>query len=196
MKKILFLHGFFASGSCPLAVTLREELQDTAEVLSPDLPIDPHQALREILQICRTERPDLLVGNSCGAFYAHLVSQQTGIPALLGNPHFAMTRFLSDRLGDHEYKSLRLDRQQNFTINPGLVASFAMLEEEQFLAEKKISREKIWGLFGENDTLAHYEPIFLKHYTHSFHFPGAHTPTELEVKKWYVPLVRKMLGCY
>ena len=28
----------------------------------------------------------------------------------------------------------------------------------------------------------------------SFHFPGGHTPTEQEVKTWYVPLAKKMLA--
>jgi len=47
-------------------------------------------------------------------------------------------------------------------------------------------------LFGEHDTLAHFEPLFLEHYTYSYHFPGAHTPTAQEVKTWYVPLIEKL----
>ena len=53
---------------------------------------------------------------------------------------------------------------------------------------------KFWGLFGEQDTLAHFEPLFLLHYNRSFHFPGAHTPTAEEVRDWYVPLAEKMLS--
>jgi hypothetical protein len=49
-------------------------------------------------------------------------------------------------------------------------------------------------LFGEQDTLAHFEPLFLEHYSHSFHFPGGHTPTAEEVRTWYVPLVEKLLN--
>ena len=52
------------------------------------------------------------------------------------------------------------------------------------------------SLFGEQDTLAHFEPLFLDHYTRSFHFPGAHTPTADEVFRWYVPLAEQMLGQY
>jgi hypothetical protein len=48
-------------------------------------------------------------------------------------------------------------------------------------------------LFGEQDTLAHFEPMFLEHYNRSFHFPGGHTPTADEVRDWYVPLAEKML---
>lgn len=36
--KILFLHGFFASGQCQPALALREAFEGRAEVISPDLP--------------------------------------------------------------------------------------------------------------------------------------------------------------
>ena len=51
----------------------------------------------------------------------------------------------------------------------------------------------VWGVFGEQDTLAHFSPLFLQHYNQAFHFPGGHTPTEQEVKTWYAPLAQKML---
>jgi len=44
-KKILFLHGFFACGQCVLAETLRETLRGRAEVLTPDLPLHPNEAI-------------------------------------------------------------------------------------------------------------------------------------------------------
>ena len=37
MKKILFLHGFFASGQCVPAVTLKEAFEGEADVTTPDL---------------------------------------------------------------------------------------------------------------------------------------------------------------
>ena len=74
MKKILFLHGFFASGQCVPAVALREAFEGRAEVLTPDLPIHPNMALELIRNICDREHPDLLVGNSCGSFYAQMLA--------------------------------------------------------------------------------------------------------------------------
>ena len=47
MKKILFLHGFFATGSCQMAKVLIEALKGTAMVLTPDLPLHPKKALKE-----------------------------------------------------------------------------------------------------------------------------------------------------
>lgn len=92
IRKILFLHGFFASGACIPALALRECLNGKAQVLTPDLPLHPHEALDLIRRLCEQERPDILVGNSNGSFLAQIVAAKEGIPALLGNPHFEMTR--------------------------------------------------------------------------------------------------------
>lgn len=192
-KKILFLHGFFASGQCIPALALREAFEGRVEVLSPDLPIHPKDALALIRDTIDRERPDVLVGNSCGSFYAQMVAPVVGIPALLGNPHFRMTEFLKPRIGSHEYKSKRLDGKQGFVIDEPLIAEFAEMEALQFANYNPYYKDKVWGIFGEQDMLARFEPLFMEHYNRSFHFPGAHTPTAEEVKTWYVPLIEKLL---
>ena len=212
MKKILFLHGFYASGRCVPALALRESFEGRAEVFTPDLPMHPKEAIEFIRKLIDRENPDLLVGNSCGSFYAQMLAPIVGIPALLGNPHFQMTEFLKQRIGEHQYKSPRKDGKQDFIINEALIEEFAELETVQFnycsrwstesrgvTGEDEASpcyRDRVWGLFGEQDTLAHFEPLFLEHYNHSFHFPGGHTPTAEEVRKWYLPLAEKMLMEY
>lgn len=193
MKKILFLHGFFASGQCVPAQTLREVLAGKALVLTPDLPTHPRWALEQIRELCDREKPDLLVGNSCGAFYAQMLAPIIGVPALLGNPHFQMTEFLKQRIGVHEYKSPRNDGNQQFVIDEALIQEFKELEAVQFNYCNPYYENRVWGLFGQQDTLAHFEPLFLEHYRRSYHFPGGHTPTADEVSKWYVPLVEQML---
>ena len=193
MKKILFLHGFYASGQCVPAIALREAFAGRADVLTPDLPMHPQDALRFIRELTDREKPDLLIGNSCGSFYAQMIAPVVGIPALLGNPHFQMSEFLKQRIGQHEYKSPRKDGKQSFVIDEVLVKEFAALEATQFDNCNPQSRDQVWGLFGEQDSLAHFEPLFLEHYNRSFHFPGGHTPTADEVRTWYVPLAEKML---
>ena len=193
MPKILFLHGFFASGQCVPAVALRDAFAGRAEVITPDLPMHPKEAVSFIRELINREKPDLLIGNSCGAFYAQMVAPVVGIPALLGNPHFRMTEFLKQRIGEHQYKSPRKDGNQKFVIDEALIEEFAEMEAIQFNNYRSDFKDHIWGLFGEQDTLAHFEPLFLEHYTHSFHFPGAHTPTAEEVRDWYVPLAEKLL---
>ena len=96
MKKILFLHGFFATGSCPMARALKEAFEGTAVVLTPDLPLHPTKALNEIRSIIDKAQPDLLPGNSCGSFLARMRASVVGIPARLGNPYFMRTEFLKE----------------------------------------------------------------------------------------------------
>ena len=194
MNKILFLHGFFATGSSPMTITLKEAFLGQAIVLTPDLPLHPKEALEYIRTLIDKEKPDLLIGNSCGAFLAQMIASVAGIPALLGNPHFKMTEFLKERIGEHEYKAPRKDGNQKIVIDEALIQEFEELEATQFDCCNPTYKNRVWGLFGEKDALAHFEPLFLQHYEKSFHFPGGHTPTEQEVKTWYVPLARKMLA--
>lgn len=193
MPKVLFLHGFFASGTYATAQALTQGLEGRAQVISPDLPLHPREALVLIEQMCRQEHPAVIVGNSNGAFLAQIAASRLGLPALLGNPHFEMTRFLTPRLGPHEYKAPRADGRQHFVIDQPLIDEFASLQQHQWDYCTPATRDRIWGIFGESDTLAHYESLFFEHYTHAFHFPGAHTPTPDEVLRYYVPLVVKLL---
>ena len=192
ITKILFLHGFFASGSCIPAQALKQAFEGKAEVLTPDLPLHPREALAFITNLCEHEYPHVLVGNSNGSFLAQIVASRLRIPSLLGYPHFEMTRFLSERIGAHEYKSPRTDGRQHFVIDQPPIDEFTEVQKHQWDDFRPEMTDLILGLFGENDHLAHFEPLFLQHYTHAYHFPGAHTPTAEEVRVYYVPLVEKL----
>lgn len=143
MKKILFLHGFFASGSCVPAKTIKEALHNKVKVLTPDLPVHPYKALELIRGIIDKENPDLLVGNSCGAFYAQMLAPIVGIPALLGNPHFRMTEFLEERKSVQQFKSPRKDGVQEFVINDEMIEEFRRLEAEQFDCTSLYWKDKV-----------------------------------------------------
>ncbi|MCD8202274.1 MAG: hypothetical protein LUD48_01365 [Prevotella sp.] len=177
-------------------MAMKEALDGKVEVLTPDLPMHPKEALQFIQNLCNEVKPNLLVGNSCGSFLAQMLVPKVGVPALLGNPHFNMTRFLKERIGHHQYKSIRRDGKQDFEIDQQLINEFDELEHIQFDKCAEQYRDKVWGLFGEQDTLTHCEPIFMEHYSKVFHFPGGHTPTAEEVKTWYVPLIEKMLNTF
>lgn len=194
VRKILFLHGFFASGACAPAIALKEYFDGKATVLAPDLPPHPQQALDLIQRVCDQERPDILVGNSNGSFLAQIAASNNNIPALLGNPHLEMTSFLIERIGTHEYKTSRADGNQQLVIDRSLIDEFAELQRHQWDYCNDTNREKIWGLFGDNDRVAHFEPLFLEHYKYSYHFPGGHVPTPEEVREYYAPLAERLLA--
>lgn len=193
MTKAIFLHGFYASGSCPMAVALKEALKGEVEVLTPDLPLHPLEALAFVRELCALVHPDMLIGNSNGAFLAQMLATELQIPALLGNPHLKMSDFVRARIGENRYKSPRMDGKQYFIIEPSLADEFAELEAHQWDMWNPTMHNLCVGIFGKKDTLAHFEPDFLEHYDNAFHFPGDHTPTEDEVRDWYVPRVKEIV---
>ena len=101
-----------------------------------------------------------------------------------------------DNRGINAYikKSPRADGQQHFVIDQSLIDEFAEMQAHQWDDCRPKMTDRIWGLFGENDHLAHFEPLFLQHYTHAYHFPGAHTPTAEEMQEYYVPLVERLIS--
>lgn len=189
MKKAIFLHGFYASGSCPMAIALKDALRAVVEVLTPDLPLHPTEALAFVRELCKQEHPDMLIGNSNGAFLAQMLATELQIPTLLGNPHLKMSEFVNVRVGDNRYKSPRKDGKQEFVIEPSLADEFAELEAHQWDNWNASMRNICVGLFGEKDTLAHFELEIREHYDGIYHFPGDHTPTIREVREWYVPRI-------
>lgn len=192
MKKAIFLHGFYASGSCPMAIALKEALEGEVEVLTPDLPLHPLEALAFVRELCAQEHPDMLIGNSNGAFLAQMLATELHIPALLGNPHLKMSEFVRARIGQNQYKSPRMNGKQEFVIDSSLADEFAELEQHQWDNWNPSMRNLCTGLFGEKDTLAHFKPEIREHYDAIYHFPGDHTPTETDVKSWYVPICRSL----
>ena len=157
MKKILFLHGFFASGQCIPAMTLQEAFEGKAQVLSPDLPTHPRMALEQIKSLCDKEQPDMIVGNSCGSFYAQMIAPVVGVPALLGNPYFKMTEFLKPRIGKHQYKLTRLIDNQDLPYDTlkviNLMSSFGDLRFEA-LFTNTLPQERIDSI--TNSPYLHY----------------------------------------
>lgn len=193
MKKAIFLHGFYASGSCPMAVAMKDALKGEIEVLTPDLPLHPLEALAYMRELCALEQPDMLVCNSNGAFLAQMLATELQIPALLGNPHLKMSEFVRARIGENQYKSPRMDGKQEFIIEPTLIEEFAELEVHQWDNWNPSMRNLCAGLFGEKDTLAHFESEISEHYDGSYHFPGDHTPTEEDVMGCFVPRLKEIL---
>lgn len=193
IKRVLFLHGFTSGGLCEIAHTLKEELADTADVISPDLPPSPKAALSIIRSICSREYPDLIVGSSCGAFYAQQVVRFEGIPALLVNPHFKMSEFLSSRIGPAHYKCPRLNDETRYEVTEQLIDEFRQVEELQFHYYDEFDKERVWGLFGTEDTIAGFNDIFSQYYTTSRTFHGKHTMSPDNVKETLAPTVKEML---
>lgn len=85
MSKILYIHGFASCGSGQKVECLREYFTHD-RVISPDLAIEPDQALTQLQSIITSSAVSLLIGSSLGGFYADYLSRQHHIPGVLINP--------------------------------------------------------------------------------------------------------------
>ena len=63
--KIIYFHGFASSGASGTVQTLRKIMPDI-EIIAPDIPVDPQEALPFLKELCRQEQPDLIIGTSMG----------------------------------------------------------------------------------------------------------------------------------
>ena len=63
--KVIYFHGFGSSAASGTIRTLREKLPDF-EVIAPDIPVDPVEALPFLRTLCETEQPNVVVGTSMG----------------------------------------------------------------------------------------------------------------------------------
>lgn len=190
--KVLYLHGFTSSGSCMVAKSLKIHTGSIAVVTSPDLPLHPYEAMDMLVNLCDAHRFDIIVGASCGGFYAQQLVRLTGIPAILINPYFRMTEFLEARVGRHSYKSVRADGNNMFEITPELIGEFRTMERDQFRMYDEFNRIRVWGLFGKADALADFRSEFQQYYPTVIDFEGGHTMTPMNVKQTLVPAIRRM----
>jgi predicted esterase YcpF (UPF0227 family) len=64
-KTLLYCHGFGSSGQSGTVTRLRTVMPQ-ANVIAPDLPVEPHEAIALLHSICEQEKPDLIIGTSMG----------------------------------------------------------------------------------------------------------------------------------
>ena len=176
--KVLFVHGLASSGAYKLAEMLRINLK--AEVVAPDMPIDPDEALELLRGLCVTEQPDLVVGLSWGGF---LTLQLQGIRRAVINPDLHVSRFMRTMVGEAEYLSPRRNGAKTFIITDELCDRYEALENSPY-----DGTESILGLFADHDELVRCSVEFATRYPGcAKEYPGKHLPTFPEVKKFIAP---------
>ena len=178
--KILFVHGLASSGAYKLAEMLRICLK--ADVVAPDVPIDPDKALALLRGLCASEQPDLVLGLSWGGF---LVQQLRGIRKALINPDLHVALLMRKMMGEVEYLSPRFDGARTFSITPAHCDRYESLETNQFADDDP---SLTLGLFADNDELVHcYDEFAARYPARAKQYPGKHLPTFPEVKKSIAP---------
>ena len=186
MMKVLFIHGLASSGAYKTANTLRTLLRP-CEVIAPDVPIEPEEALAMLRDLCERERPDLVVGLSLGGFWAQKLR---GFRKILINPDLHPSRLLMTKIGEIDYLSPRRDGAKSFRITEEICLGYEALEATEFDGLDAAETALTDGLFATDDELVHCGPEFEAHYPGRAHaYPGMHLPTFPEIKKYLLPLV-------
>lgn len=184
--KILFIHGLASSGAYKMASTLRILIKGS-EVISPDVPIEPDEALDLLEGICRNENPDLVVGLSLGGFWAQKLR---GRRKILINPDFHISALLESMIGEVKYLSPRADGAEYFSITQGICDGYRKLEEGQFKDVGPEEAALTTGIFADRDEMVDCRPEFELHYPGRSHvYPGTHLPDYPHTKRYILPVI-------
>ncbi|KKL01871.1 esterase [Rheinheimera mesophila] len=128
-KLVVYLHGFASSSQSEKALItqafFQQQLPDV-ELLLPDLPYTPKEAVAAIEQALKGRRPDAVIGSSLGGFLATYLAEQSGCYAALINPAVAPYQLLSQHLGTYRHPVL----QQDFTVAAEHMPLLAELERK------------------------------------------------------------------
>lgn len=189
--KIAYLHGFGSSHASGTVELLRQHLPED-EVIAPDIPVDPAEAMPYMLQYMQENAPDLIIGTSMGGMYAQLMR---GYKRIVVNPAFNMSTLSKVlRTGEHRFFSGRYDGAKTFRITRDIIQRHNQLERGQFKDIPEEDKALVWGLFGIHDIAPKNYDLFKKHYPadHAIRFDGDHQLNDKVVKQHLLPLVEEI----
>ncbi len=192
--KIVYFHGFGSSHASGTVEILRRELPND-EIVAPDIPIDPVDALPYLKQLCADENPDLVIGTSMGGMYAQ---QMRKYRRILVNPAFNMSTMSKGlKTGEHKFYNGRYDGAKTFKITKDIIQHHNLMERQQFKNISADEKDTCWCLVGLKDTtVTNAEAVFKKNYKadHVIRFDGEHQLNDKVIKKVLVPLIEQMRG--
>lgn len=188
MKKIIYLHGLGSSGSTKTADYLRTKLPDT-EVISPDIPLEPEMALRELNKLCHDVNPDVIVGNSMGAMYAQ---QMHGYRKILVNPAFHVSKIMRQNMGINQFTNPRENGETEFKITGRLCDEYSLIEMNQFCGITAYDKAHTYAFFGTEDKLVNGYEEYLKNYSNATNYPGGHSLLQKWVKAYILPCILQL----
>jgi len=97
---ILYIHGFASCGNSNKTKLLKEHFND---VLAPDVPIDPDEAISFLQKLIVDNKVELIIGSSLGGFYAAYLAEKFQIKTVLLNPSTQPFITLAPYVGENEY---------------------------------------------------------------------------------------------
>ena len=187
-KKVLYVHGFGSSGQSGTVTRIREVLPE-AKVVAPDLPVRPDEAMALLRKVCLEEKPDLIIGTSMGGMYAEMLY---GYDRILVNPALRMGDTMKEHgmIGQQHFSNPRQDGVQDFMVTKALVKEYKEMTDHCFEGVTKEEQGRVYGLFGDEDTLVHTYDLFREHYSRAIGFHGEHRMNDQSFMHAVVPVIR------
>lgn len=196
-KKVIYLHGLSSSGTSTTAQRLRRSLKGY-DVISPDIPTQPEQAMIMLRDLARAlRRGDVVTGTSQGAFYAQMFR---GWHRLLINPAFHSSVHLREHLGSRlPFHNPRKDGATSFEVTERICKKLEEVEARQFdpkfgfLASWADDPNQVEAFFGTNDTVVNCKDEYLEHYSRFTDFEGGHRLDPDTTLGLLLPRIREIL---
>ena len=187
-KTVMYIHGFGSSGQSGTVERLRTVLPN-ARIVAPDVPIHPVEALELLKRTCEEERPDLIIGTSMGGMYCEMLR---GFDRICINPAFGIADTMQAHglTGKQEFFSPRKDGVQEFYVDKAMVKEYRQMSENNFIGIDDEDRQRVIGLFGDQDTLVHTYDLFLEHYPHAVRYHGEHRVDDRSYMHSVMPVIR------
>lgn len=187
-KKILYVHGFASSGQSGTVTRIRTALPE-ADVVAPDLPLEPEKAMALLRQVCEELKPDLIIGTSMGGMYAEMLR---GYDRILVNPALRMGDTMKEHgmMGAQHFQNPRQDGIQDFIVTKTLVKAYKDMTDHCFEGITKEEQQRVWGLFGDEDTTVDTYDLFHSHYPIAIRFHGEHRMNDQSFMHSVMPVIR------
>jgi len=149
-KLVLYLHGFASSSQSEKARLTADYFRQYLphhQLLLPDLPYTPQEAVAAIDQALQGRIPDAVIGSSLGGFLATRLAQQFQCKAVLINPAVQPHLLLQQHLGRYFHPVL----QQHYDVSAAHLPQLAAL-----VPQKPTSNTQIKVLLQTGDEVLDY----------------------------------------
>lgn len=191
-KVIIYLHGFGSSGQSGTVKHLRK-IFPQCNVLAPDIPVNPVEAIPFLKKLCEENKPYIIIGTSMGGMYA---MQMYHYKRICVNPALRMSE-LTDILkpGTFKYFQPTLTGETHFTITDDTIQQFREMEAHMFDGVNDENSQCCWGFFGDEDKTVNCRKEFEEHFAHTVRtFHGGHRMNNKILDEDILPFVENLLA--
>ena len=187
-KTILYVHGFGSSAQSGTVKRIQDTLPQS-KVVAYDLPLHPEEAMSLLRRVCSEQSPGLIIGTSMGGMYTEMLY---GYDRIIVNPAFRMGETMHEHgmMGKQTYQNLRQDGIQEFIVTKAVVKEYKEITEQCFAHVTAEERNRVYGLFGDQDQVVHTFDLFHEHYPNAIRFHGEHRLTDKSFFHSVMPVIR------